>query len=1598
MSSVGRKACYAMIFVALFAIITFGIVCLVSDDSSAVSNNVYSGSDPNPIGYFELSDAGHTLNIFAFEPSDVTSVTLDDSFDKGLVDKIIIDSFKRKIVTSFTSDPGYTSLDEIVYQGNIDPTGTWMFIAYSTVDGESGVLSITASGSTATGIEIQRFKMESDVVKVVITGFDNDLSGTFNNSDYTSLGKNIIYTGTVGDDGIWTFDFSNDTLTVDKNGATSSQTPGSWGTTGPFNGKFFASKALSLEYRTFTQDSKNLFEGMTAARYLKATDFVGNTTNILYGLSITTLEFEKLSNVNAACYGAVSGTLEIFKAPGAQTISEGAFQNNTKIHEIYLDSLRTINRNTFNGCISLTKVYIPDVTTINEYAFYNCEKLSDIDISAVSSIGNHSFDGCALLPSLSLPGITSLGEYAFSNCSGLNTIEIGTVRTIPTGAFSACTSLHTVTFISGVSGVRVISDNAFNGCTSLNSITLGEVTTIGNNAFANTANLGSIDLENVTLIGNRAFYKSATGGNEFTVHFGSNLSTIGTEAFRESGISGIIVFPATLSEVGIRSFYMTPIGSLVFTSESNIVATTEIKENAFQYSGVTSVEFGNGVKEIYHDAFNGCSSLETVIFREGIETIGERAFYDCTRIGTTGDSKIVLPATLSTLGEYAFSGSSSGASFRTLEINGGSLLRIIPEGAFYKCYNLENSVQFPDSVEEIGMYAFKDTSLSGAIFNTVTSNMMAIGNEAFANTSITLMTIPCKVTTIGDRAFANCRISELALNQKLVTVGEGAFQDNEISELVIPNTSADNLILSANLFNGCRLEKIYISSSVKEISANAFRYLPSSGRTVDIWFNGVMNEMNIASNAFVFNNNVTVNIHADSTSSTRSVVESLVSFGKISGTTKVKYNPTFFASSIDIRNESDGELTYPKTGVTVRAIYGSKIVLPYVEGNTNYSTTYFAVYDNRLYLMMFASEADYGNDKVAQSGYSIYVYPLGENDTLDIRCNDDKRDFVKNFNYNTVHIEGDQEIEYTSEEVSNGSGSSHYGATITIPRYKTQMHLVIDSIMLDSYVLNPELPTLISGHCYQTFTLKPRDDPISVIFYGKPGDDPSSKGDYQQKELFVKYGSLFDLSDTTDTNIVFVKSMETPELGFEFTGWYTKQIGGTKATPTTPFLPNDKWYAHYVPIEYSLEIRVEDKDGQSKFTITKDVYGPLTLSLDKNNGLISYTDERETDKNIFNISAHVPGYSVSNYNKVIGYNSQGKPIKQLITETQCKFYGNEFPTEEKKVEILIVVNEVLFDFYLDFVDENGNPLTGEIFKIEDWGIGKSETYTCGSHIDSVAYSKIENGLIMPLPLNENTGFRQMCAVYTEYGVKTEIPLQIKNGNYQVTSKDFRNQNEITIRYHMDSSSYVVKYDFDIDGVQTIQRATTVKVNDSFLIEHDARDYPNTGYRFIYYTIEGSEYHYDFTEGEGVISTVTVTTSMAQATTRTWHVIVIKANWTENEYSLIFNDQHITSKSTTVHDGNNIYIAVANHPSIITVDDDKYINIQAPYTGCYIKEWRLYRGSDSKWSDPIPCDEQGICICPGFKHSFFKYDAVIGNDVIPAFFVMIKLLFSESNTV
>jgi len=263
--------------------------------------------------------------------------------------------------------------------------------------------------------------------------------------------------------------------------------------------------------------------------------------------------------------------------------------------------------------------------------------------------------------------------------------------------------------------------------------------------------------------------------------------------------------------------YQTAIKTIVIDS-----GVTTIGDWAFyNCSRLISIFIPNSVTTIGDCAFFNCSSLISIIIPNSVITIGGSAFYSCRNLISVSISNSVT-----TLGSGAFYNCSNLTS-----ITIPNSITTIDISVFYGCSKLD-SIIIPNSVTSIRNGAFQNCSSLTAI--TISNSVTEIGGFAFQNcSSLTSITIPNSVTDIGHFTFSNCSsLTSITIGNSVTTIGSSAFRNcSGLTSVTIPNSVTT--IGYSTFYNCSSLKSITIPNSVTTINDYAF-YNCSSLKSITI--------------------------------------------------------------------------------------------------------------------------------------------------------------------------------------------------------------------------------------------------------------------------------------------------------------------------------------------------------------------------------------------------------------------------------------------------------------------------------------------------------------------------------------------------------------------------------------------------------------------------------------------------------------------------------------------------------------------------------------------------------------------------------------------
>lgn len=323
----------------------------------------------------------------------------------------------------------------------------------------------------------------------------------------------------------------------------------------------------------------------------------------------------------------------------------------------------------------------------------------------------------------------------------------------------------------------------------------------------------------VTAVGNGAF----AGG-----YCDENPKITSGQMEQHRGIVKIIL-PGTLRYLG-SAFYREQGLEEVYIPDG-----VEVIGNYAFYECVSfrNITIPDKVKRIGQGAFEGCGLLKCITIPEQVKKIGMNAFKGCSlleqitipegleEIGTgifrdcCSLKNVAIPGTVEKISAQAFFGCNHLAKVKIREG-----VRGIGQCAFMGCYSLTD-ITIPNTVEEIGAYAFDRCRKLEDM--RIGDNVKEIGEFAFRNCSaLKDIRLPKTVEKIGRYAFSDCQgLEKLCISEGVKEIGESVFNNcTALKNITIPEAARK---VGACAFQGCTgLKSITIPKAVEEIGKGAF--------------------------------------------------------------------------------------------------------------------------------------------------------------------------------------------------------------------------------------------------------------------------------------------------------------------------------------------------------------------------------------------------------------------------------------------------------------------------------------------------------------------------------------------------------------------------------------------------------------------------------------------------------------------------------------------------------------------------------------------------------------------------------------------------------
>ena len=343
--------------------------------------------------------------------------------------------------------------------------------------------------------------------------------------------------------------------------------------------------------------------------------------------------------------------------------------------------------------------------------------------------------------------------------------------------------------ILGTTGESILTNSGllggFSSNTNIKSLHVGSnVKEISTEAFQ-LSSLSNLTLsEGITGIGQSAFYNQQGGAFNGGIEFPDSLTHIGNTAFGRCSIKGGIKFGQNLKGLGVNAFvYGSNLGRVDIPD-----SVTQDTSTAFAYSDIKASKIGTGLSTTnIKNMFQGANSLTGIEVSENNPNASSFSGMLLDKNQTTirfaprAIGKGRIPGTCTGIDSFAFyrCNTTQGLTFPE-SVTG------IGAGAFY--YGTAPTiVNFPSGLKSLGNSAFAFGSPQ-----VVNIPAGSIGSSAFYNGVLKTGTLGTGVTSVGSSTFLKCsNLVTLNCNVPLTSIGTNAFQETN-SNLVIHARASDS--------------------------------------------------------------------------------------------------------------------------------------------------------------------------------------------------------------------------------------------------------------------------------------------------------------------------------------------------------------------------------------------------------------------------------------------------------------------------------------------------------------------------------------------------------------------------------------------------------------------------------------------------------------------------------------------------------------------------------------------------------------------------------------------------------------------------------------
>lgn len=628
------------------------------------------------------------------------------------------------------------------------------------------------------------------------------------------------------------------------------------------NGAFSYAKLTSITLPSaLTSIGQNAFEYSAITQVAIPDNITAIPRNAFaYCSSLTTVTLPSgLESIGAYAF-AYSKLTSITMPNSVQYIDNYAFANCRSLTSVNLAHVQTIGERAFNNCSALTTLTMSDaVEEISSYAFmgakinfgtltlpntlilFGRESFSGCTISSITVnsepellISDYAFTGIVGLQSASLLGnIKSIGAKAFSGCDELTSVSLtNTIKEIRKDTF-ANTALKTLNFNGNLNdwlkvtlNDAVLADNnvtiTFNGNELTGNVTLspnaGDGLTIGQYALQGLTKVTSFTLNDVKSVGEYAFYGCAELTSVTFNSFATDAVSIQRNAFDNCAKlqlqyseydNGLYLGSNSNAHYLFVKPVNAEISQLNLHTDTKVIAANALRYE--EYTSLTSITLNEGLEVIGEGAFYGCNLVTELVLPDSTVYVGKGAFEGFSALkrlttpfvgdresldGIVTDNKTKklawlfggeinnVPSSLEyvevtggIICSYAFQGC------RNLkEINAGNATRML-RNALAECYGLVK-LTVPTSITYV-QGSGNDRHLAGIVGYFSTGSEQGQAPDSLAEVTITGGGV------LDSNTFYGChRLTKVTLGVGVTRLPESVFNGNIVGELYYEGTTA----------------------------------------------------------------------------------------------------------------------------------------------------------------------------------------------------------------------------------------------------------------------------------------------------------------------------------------------------------------------------------------------------------------------------------------------------------------------------------------------------------------------------------------------------------------------------------------------------------------------------------------------------------------------------------------------------------------------------------------------------------------------------------------------------------------------------------------